>query len=397
MLADDLNMSELAINGGLRVRGKFLPLQIPYLGDEEILSAVATIKSGKLVGDGPKGRELEKMMENYLGLKHAFLVTSGTSALEISMMVAGVGQGDEVILPSFAFVSAANVILRQGARPVFVEIEKDTFNIDPESFLKAITPETKAVIVIHYAGHACRMEEILKIADEHDILVVEDAAHAIGAKYKGSYLGTLGRVGCFSFHQTKNIICGEGGAIVTNNEEIAKKIEIIREKGTNRSSFFRGEIDKYTWVDIGGSYVLSDLLAAILTEQFQKLEAINKMRRRNALALTEKLKGFQNKIILPIEKEYARSNWSLYPIRVKNKGRRNWFIEALKAEGIGAAFHFVPLHSSPYGKNVLGCKEDLLFTEEVSQSLVRLPLFAQMTEGDLDDIARAVKKILPFI
>ncbi|MCK4816211.1 dTDP-4-amino-4,6-dideoxygalactose transaminase [bacterium] len=380
------------------MRENFLSLQIPYLGEEEIRAVVTSMKSMELGGDGPKGRELEKIMENYLGLKYAFLVTSGTSALEISMMVAGVGQGDEVILPSFAFVSAANVVLRQGARPVFVEIEKDTFNIDPESFLKAITPETKAVIVIHYAGHACRMEDILKIADEHDILVVEDAAHAIGAKYNVSYLGTLGRMGCFSFHQTKNIICGEGGAIVTNNEDIAKKIEIIREKGTNRSSFLRGERDKYTWMDIGGSYVLSDLLAAILIEQFQKLEAINKMRRRNALTLTEKLKDFQDKIILPVEKEYAKSNWSLYSIRVKNKERRDWFIEALKAEGIGATFHFIPLHSSPYGKNALGCKEDdLLITEEVSQSLVRLPLFAQMTEGDLDDIARAVKKILPFI
>jgi dTDP-4-amino-4,6-dideoxygalactose transaminase len=391
-------MSKLAINGGQQVRKEFLPLQIPYLGEEEIRAAVTAIKSGEMGGDGPKGRELENMMKDYLGVKHAFLVTSGTSALEISMMAAGVGQEDEVILPSFAFVSAANVILRQGARPIFVEIEKDTFNIDPESFLEAITPETKAVIVIHYAGHACSMEEILKIADEHDILVVEDAAHAIGAKYKESYLGTLGRMGCFSFHQTKNIICGEGGAIVTNNEEIAKKIEIVREKGTDRSSFLRGERDKYTWMDVGGSYVLSDLLAAILIEQFQKLEAINKMARRNALYLTEKLKGFQDKIILPIEKEYTQSNWSLYSIRVKNKEKRDWFIEALKAEGIGATFHFVPLHSSPYGKNALGYKEEYLpITEEVSQSLVRLPLFAQMREGDLENIARAVKKLLPFI
>jgi len=388
----------LAINGGSPVRKAFLPLQAPYLGEEEVRAAVAAIESGMIEGDGPKGKELEKMLGDYLGVSHAFLVTSGTSALEISMMVAGLGPGDEVILPSFAFVSAANAILRQGARPVFVEIDEETFNIDPKSFLKAITPRTRAVIIIHYAGHACRMEEILETAALHDILVIEDAAQAIGAKYKEAYLGALGQMGCFSFHQTKNIICGEGGAIIASDEEIAKRIEIIREKGTNRSSFFRGETDKYTWMDVGSSYVLSDLLAAVLMEQFKKLELINKIRRKNALALTAKLNGFQDKIILPVEKEYAQSNWSLYSIRVKNREKRDWFIEALRAEGIGASFHFVPLHSSPYAKEVLGYKgEALPVTEEVSQSLVRLPLFVLMTERDSDDVAAAVEKISPFI
>lgn len=387
-------MEKLALYGGKPIRKSRLPFYVLSIGQEEINAVVAALGSGHISGNGPIGNLLEKELEEFANCKHALFTSSCSAAIELALMSCDIMPGDEVICPSFTFVSTANAVIQQGAKPVFVEINEDTLNIDPDLIEKAITKKTKAIITVHYAGHACEMKKINELASCYKLKIVEDAAQAIGSYYNGRHLGTIGDVGCISFHGSKNLVCGEGGALLTNNNRIAKKAEIIREKGTNRSAFLRGEVDKYTWISKGSSYVQSDILAAIVREQLKKVNVINRMRAKNAQYLTDQLASLGKVIKLPKVIEGAQTNWHIYAIRVEPKFR-DWMIDALMAEGIQATFHFIPLHSSPYARKHLGYKSgDLPITEKVSKSIIRLPLYPQLKQEDLNDIAIAVKKVI---
>ena len=362
-----------------------IPFCRPFLGLAERLAVLRVLDSGQMGGNGPVCLELETLIENRFGARCALLTSSCSNALEMAAMALNLGPGDEVILPSFSFVTAATSAVRQGARPVFAEIDEKTFNLDPKDAERRITPRTRAIICVHYAGQGCDMDALTVLALRHNLAIIEDAAQGVGAQFNGRFLGTIGSIGCYSFHVTKNIICGEGGAFITNDPAIARKAEIIREKGTDRSRFLRGEVDKYTWVDQGSSFVLSDLLAAVALAQFSRLEEMQELRGRIWWRYQSDLTGLANKgdIILPVIDGRAEPNWHIYAFRVCDAGRRDQVLKQLKERGINATFHFVPLHSSPYGRNVLGYHpEDLPVTERVSASLIRLPIYPDLSQED---------------
>ncbi len=371
-----------------------IPFVKPSLTQTETETILAALTEGAIGGNGKISLKTQAWLANYLQVKQVLLTTSCSHALEMAMMVLGIGPGDEVILPSFAFVTAASAIIRQGARPVFAEIEETTFNIDPVDVQRRITPNTKAIIPVHYAGMGCKMAQLSAIAQAYRLFIIEDAAQSLGATYMGRPLGTHGHIGCYSFHSTKNIVAGEGGAFVTNDETISQKAEIIREKGTNRSQFLRGEVDKYTWVEVGSSYVISDLLAALLYAQLQRLEEITCARQKiwqhyhHAMAEMEAKEW----LIRPVLDPQANHNGHIYAFRmagppVQAAYRRDTLLAYLKKHGIEATFHFVPLHSSPYGQKYLGYKEgDFPVTEQVSTSLIRLPLYPELSPAQVDYI-----------
>ncbi len=372
-----------------------IPLQRPWLGEEEIMAAAEAIRNNHLVGDGLICKRVEVQMRELFGVKHVLLTTSCTHALEMAMIALDVAPGDEVILPSFAFSSCANAIVLRGARPIFAEIDPVTLNLDPDDVRRRITLHTKAVIPVHYAGVGCNMDVFMELAEQHGLFIVEDAAQAVDAKYRGRYLGTIGHIGCYSFHYTKNITCGEGGAFLTNSDEIARKAEIIREKGTNRSAFLRGEVDKYTWVAAGSSYVLSDLLAAVLEAQLAKRGETK--RRHEAIweryyeALTPLAKD--DLLMLPAIPDSCESNYHLFFFRVKSEQQRERVIRQLNAEGIAATFHFIPLHSAPFARAVTCSPHDALeITASASQSLIRLPIYPDLERSDQDRIVQVLKE-----
>lgn len=384
----------LAIDGGHPVRTERLPLSRPWLGEEEASAAAAAVRHGLLTGNGPQGRSVEAAMSRALDGARVLFMNSCTSALEAAVLLAGAGAGDEVVCPSFTFVSTANAICRAGAKPVFVDIDPDTLNVDPAAIERAVTPRTKAAMVVHYAGRACDMSSILAIAARHQFAVIEDAAHGFGGRWQGQLLGTIGDFGCFSFHGTKDIVCGEGGALVCRRDADFRRAEIFREKGTNRAEFLRGEVNKYTWVSQGASLVASDVLAAILEQQLRRLSAILSRKRELALRLARQLAGLGDRAVLPAEWPGIESTWHLYPVLV-DPAVRDRALAALNAEGIGATFHYVPLHDSPFGREQLGYRTgDFPWTEWASSALVRLPLFAAMTDQDLDDVASAANKVI---
>lgn len=374
-----------------------IPFIRPSLGREEIEAAKRILRSGKTGGGGAVTKRVEKQMQALFGTRFALLTTSCTHSIELAMMVLGIGPGDEVICPSFTFVSTANAIVRQGARPVFAEIDQKTLNIAPEDIERKITKFTRAIIPVHYAGIACEMDRIKAICRKHSLFLIEDAAQGVGAKYKDKYLGTIGDIGCYSFHITKNIVCGEGGAFLTQRKGLFRKAEILREKGTNRSQFLRGEVDKYSWIDVGSSYVPSDLLAAVLEQQLKKLEEITRRRR---MIFSRYLAGLRplekmGKIFLPVVPPDCQSNGHIVYFRLRGPGRRDACMNSLRKKGIEASFHYVPLHSSPYGRRVLGYKPgDFPITERVAQSLVRLPIYAGMTKKEQDFVIKAVYGVL---
>ena len=373
---------------------KSIPFHKPLLGDDEACYALEAIRSGAVAGDGPFAKKLEALLEDYLGARHVLLVNSCTSALEMGMMALGIGAGDEVICPSFAFVSAANSILRCGAKPVFCEVEDATLNIDLRHAEGLISERTRAIIPVHYAGIPCDIEGLTDLAARHDLFVVEDAAQALGSRYRGQPVGTAGAVSCFSLHETKNLTCGEGGIFATSDDETAKRAEIIREKGTNRSSFLRGEVDKYTWVSQGSSYVLSDILAAIALAQFEKLEEIVTRRARVARQYCRELADVSNRATLPVVPEDCSPNWHIFYVRV-DRMHRDPILQRLRGKGIGASFHFVPLHSSPFSREALGYSDLCLpVTERVAAEIIRLPIYPQLTESDLEYIVTSFKEIL---
>ena len=367
------------------------------MDDAEAAAAAEAVRRSALTGGGPYGREAEAALGRFLDGARPLLLNSCTSALEAAVLLAGAGAGDEVVLPSFTFVSCANAVVRSGATPVFADIDPVTLNLDPAAVAAAITPRTRAIIVVHYAGRACDMDRILEIARRAGVAVIEDAAHALGARWRGRWLGTIGDYGCFSFHGTKDVVCGEGGALICSREEDRQRAEVLREKGTNRESFLRGDVDKYSWVDTGSSYVLSDVLAAVLAVQLSRLPAILSRKRALAARLSVALSPIADRVLLPGEWPGIESSWHVYPILVPASSR-DQILAALRAENIGAAFHYVPLHDSPYAQRRYGTTPGILpVTEAVSASLVRLPLFAAMSDDDLADVADAAVRVIDSI
>jgi dTDP-4-amino-4,6-dideoxygalactose transaminase len=359
---------------------------------EDVLHSLS--EGGHISGDGKYTKLVQDFFQSKFGARNALMTTSCTSALELATRLLNLKPGDEVIVPSHTFSSTVNPILLAGAKPVFADIEEDSLNIDPIEIRKKITKKTRAIYPVHYGGVSCAMDEIMEIALDHNLKVVEDAAQGVNAKYKGKYLGTIGDFGCYSFHETKNYVCGEGGALLINSDDpmIIERAEIIREKGTNRSKFHRGEVDKYTWVDIGSSYLPSDLLSAFLYAQLEKLDEIQKMRMNVWNAYYSALKSFddEGKIRLPIVPDYAEHNAHLFYILFNDEKTRDRKMNQLKEKGIHAVFHYVPLHSSPVGQRLGYRKDDLPVTEMISGRLLRLPMFAGIKKDEWEFIKKNV-------
>ncbi len=350
------------------------------------------IASGHMCGDGPFSKRAQALIEETSGARRALLTTSCTAALEMSALLCDLGPGDEVILPSYTFVSTANAITLRGARPVFVDIRPDTLNLDEALIEAAITPRTRAIWPVHYAGVACEMDTILAIARSHDLVVVEDAAQGVFASYKGRALGTLGDLGCYSFHETKNISCGEGGALLVNNDRYAQRAEILREKGTNRSLFLRGQVDKYTWVDVGSSYVPADILAAYLLGQLESGRRITERRGELCGAYARLLAPLAERGILrlPVVSDGCVGNHHMFQVITSDASQRTALMEHLRSAGYMATFHYVPLHTSPVGQSFGWREGSLPVTEDLSARLLRLPLYYDMSDTDVLAVAGAV-------
>jgi len=371
-----------------------IPFNKPFTIADELANIASAVRQGHIAGDGPYTHRCHEWLERNLTARKALLTHSCTAALEMSAILCDLAPGDEVILPSFTFVSTANAFVLRGAVPVFVDIRRDTLNIDERLIENAITPRTRAIVPVHYAGVACEMDVIMQIAERHGLVVAEDAAQAILAEYKGRKLGAIGHLGCLSFHETKNVISGEGGALLVNDERFVERAEIVREKGTNRSKFFRGEVDKYTWVDIGSSYLPSELIGAFLWAQLEHAVEIIAKRRalcaqyRAGLAELEE----SGHVALPQPApDGINPNGHMFYVLTRDLVERTALIEHLRARGIYAVFHYVPLHSSPAGRRFGRASGELAVTDEVSSRLVRLPLYYELTESDVEQVVDAVK------
>jgi dTDP-4-amino-4,6-dideoxygalactose transaminase len=333
-------------------------------------------------------------LEGELGVPKALLTTSCTHALEMAALLLNLKPGDEVIVPSFTFVSTVNAFVLRGARPVFIDIRPDTFNLDEALLEAAITPTTKAIVVVHYAGVGCEMNKILEIADRFGIPVVEDNAHGLFGKYRGKYLGTFGCMATQSFHETKNFSCGEGGALLVNDPQYSARAEVLREKGTNRGRFFRGQVDKYTWVDIGSSYLLSDILAAILFAQLEVRHAIQGRRRTLWNHYLEGLRDWADEqgVRMPIIPAYCEQTFHMFYLLLPNLDTREEFIGYLKRHEILSVFHYVPLHLSDMGRQFGGYEGQCPVTERVSDQLVRLPLYSGLTDSDQNRVIDTIRR-----
>ena len=371
-----------------------IPFNKPtYVGKEsKYFSQV--LNNGHVTGDGEYTQKSCQLLEKKLDVSKVLLTTSCTHALEMAAILLDLKQGDEVIVPSFTFVSTVNAFVLRGASPVFIDIRPDTLNLNESHLEGLITEKTRAIVVVHYAGVACEMDAIMEIANRHNIPVIEDNAHGLFAKYKGRYLGTFGDMATQSFHGTKNFTCGEGGAIILNKEKYIERAEIIREKGTNRSKFFRGQVDKYTWVDVGSSYLPSDLLAAVLYAQLEARDEIQGARKLIWNRYHESLKawGGDNDIQLPYVPEYMEQAYHMFYLIFPSLEVRKAVIDHLKSNGISAVFHYLPLHNSPMGKKYGGIDGMCPLTEQVSDTLLRLPFYTNMTDAEQNKVIKALLK-----
>lgn len=372
---------------------KAIPFNIPpYVGTELRYVTEAVEDNRKICGDGPFTKRCQAWMEERFGAERVLLTTSGTTALEMAAMLCDLKPGDEVILPSYTFSSTATAFLQQGASLVFVDILPGTKNIDPRAIEAAITSRTRVVVPVHYAGVACDMDEIMQIARERNLLVVEDAAQGVTSSYKGKALGTIGDFGCYSFHETKNYSMGEGGAICVNNPAYRERAEIIREKGTNRSNFLRGQVDKYTWVDKGSSFLPSDMNAAYLWGQLEAVDKIYQNRMDTWRFYHEAIRPLAERglIELPEVPDCCIQNAHMYYVLLPDLEKRIKFMDHLKSAGVGTAFHYVPLHSAPAGLKYGRFSGEDMFTTQVYERLVRLPLFYGMANDDRQRVVDAV-------
>ncbi len=370
-----------------------IPFNVPpCVGTEsEYINDVISIR--KISGDGKYTGLCSEWLEKRFMVPKALLTTSCTHALEMAAILSNIQPGDEVIMPSYTFVSTADAFVLRGAKIVFVDIRPDTMNIDEKLIEHAVTKKTRAIVVVHYAGVGCEMDTILDIARRHNLAVIEDAAQGVTSEYKCQPLGTIGDYGCYSFHETKNYSMGEGGAIVIKNEDMIEPAEIIREKGTNRSKFFRGEIDKYTWVDVGSSYLPSELNAAYLYAQLESADDIYKDRLNTWNTYYRELKDLENKerIQLPIIPSECKHNAHMFYIKVRDLAERTELLKYLKQKGIGAVFHYVPLHSAPAGRRFGRFDGEDIYTTTESNRLLRLPLYFKMKEEDLSTVISEIK------
>lgn len=369
-----------------------LPFNKPFIIENELNYIKDAVDKGILRGDGIYTKKCHELLEEKLGCKKALLTHSCTAALEMAAILLDIKADDEIIMPSYTFVSTANAFVLRGGVPVFVDIRPDTLNIDENLIEAAITDRTKAICVVHYAGVSCEMDKILEIAKKHNLYVVEDAAQALSSTYKGKQLGTIGDLACFSFHETKNVISGEGGALIINNEKFIERAEIIREKGTNRSKFFRGQVDKYTWVDIGSSFLPSDMIAAFLYSQLENIDKINKKRLEIWHKYDEFFKQYDNIIRRPIVPYDCKHNAHMYYILFKNLDVRTKFIDFMKQNQVGTVFHYIPLHSSPAGVKYCRTFGNMDVTNNISDTLARLPMFYELDDNMLSDIFDKISK-----
>ncbi len=359
-----------------------IPFNKPYLTGNEITNISHAHENGQLAGDGFFTKKCQSWIEEQTGCHKALLTHSCTAALEMAALLVDIKPGDEVIMPSYTFVSTANAFVLRGATPVFVDIRSDTLNIDESKIEAAITHRTRVIVPVHYAGVACDMTAIMSIARKHNLIVIEDAAQGVLANYRTRPLGSIGHFGAYSFHETKNIISGEGGALLINDPSFIERAEIIREKGTNRSNFYRGYVDKYTWVDIGSSYLPGEIIAAFLWSQIEEANSITSRRLKlweqyhSAFIELEKC----DRIRRPIVPKYCSHNAHMYYLLLRDLNDRTTFIDSLKAKGINCVFHYVPLHSSPYGLKNCRQSDDLSTTTNLSSRIVRLPLWLGLEE-----------------
>lgn len=372
-----------------------IPFNKPPLTGNEEQYVLQAMKSSKISGDGEFTKKCQSWFEDKLQCKKALLTTSCTHALEMAAILLDIKDGDEVIMPSYTFVSTANAFVLRGAKIIFVDIRPDTMNIDENLIEQAITDKTKVIVPVHYAGVACEMDTIMDIANRHNLLVVEDAAQGMMSSYKGKALGTIGHLGTFSFHETKNYTsAGEGGLLIINDEQFINRAEIVREKGTNRSQFFRGMVDKYSWVDIGSSYLMNDVSAAYLWGQLEKVNEINSNRLESWKIYYDRLKSLEDEgfLELPVITEICEHNGHMFYIKVKDLETRTKFLKYLTSKYINAVFHYIPLHNSKAGK-MFGrfSGVDKLTTIE-SERLVRLPMYYNIVENDIKNIVFSIKE-----
>lgn len=364
----------------------------PYCGTEERYIAEA-IRGGKICGDGPFTKQCNAWLEERFSAQKVLLTTSGTTALDMAFLLCGLRPGDEVILPSFTFSSTATAAVLAGAKLVFVDVRPDTMNIDETKIEAAITDRTRVITVMHYAGVACEMDAVMDIARRHGLLVVEDAAQAVMSTYKGRALGTIGDLGCYSFHETKNYSMGEGGALVINRPQYNERAEILREKGTNRAKFFRGQVDKYTWVDFGDSYLPSELNAAYLWAQLEHADEINQNRLDTWKRYYETFQPLaqEGKLELPVIPEDCAHNAHMFYIKLRDLEERTAFISHMKSKGVSCVFHYVPLHSAPAGLKFGRFHGEDVYTTKESERLVRLPLYYGLSAEDVSAVTAAAR------
>lgn len=370
----------------------------PYTGNEDQY-VIAAMRSNKISGDGPFGKRCQEWFEDRIGCRKALLTPSCTHALEMAAILIDIQPGDEIIMPSYTFVSTANAFVLRGARIVFVDIRPDTMNIDENLIEAAITQKTKAIVPVHYAGVACEMDVIMDIAKRHHLYVIEDAAQGMMSTYKGRALGTIGHLGAYSFHETKNYTSGgEGGLLIINDEQFSKRAEIIREKGTNRSQFFRGMVDKYSWVDVGSSYLPSDIQAAYLFGQLEKVDEIKEKRMNIWKKYNSNLKSLVDNgaIEVPFVPQDCVQNAHMFFIKLKNLDIRTRFLKYLNAQGVGAVFHYIPLHSAVAGENFSRFSGLDKYTTKESERLVRLPLWYGLTSEQQNEILLKIKDFCEF-
>lgn len=371
-----------------------IPFNVPYLVGRESELLADALKRRHFSGDGYYTHRATELIERITGTPAVLLTTSCTHALELSALLLDIEPGDEVILPSFTFVSTVNAFVLRGATPVFVDVRADTLNIDERLVEQAITSRTRAIVVVHYGGVACEMDEIMGIAAEHGVVVVEDNAHGFGGTYRGRNLGSIGALATLSFHETKNVQCGEGGALLINDPTLSVRAEILREKGTNRSQFLRGEVDKYTWVDVGSSYLSADLLAAFLTAQLEAFDSIQEQRMAVWRRYSELLDDWavDNRATTTSDLPDRTHPAHLFAIVHQDLPTRQRFIDHMAHGGVKSTFHYVPLHSSPAGRRLVG-DVSLPVTDAVADGLVRLPIYPDLTVAEVDQV---VKRALAF-
>src|ERR1051325_7599236 len=374
--------------------GHSIPFNRSSLLGRELEYITQAMSVGQIAGDQAFSKKCHALLEQTLGARKALVTTSCTHALEMAALLLDLKAGDEVIVPSFTFVSTANAFALRGARIVFADIRPDTLNLDETRLEALITPRTRAVVPVHYAGVGCEMEAILSIAGRHQVVVVEDNAHGLFGKHRGRWLGTFGQLATQSFHETKNISCGEGGALLINDARYIERAEIVREKGTNRSRFFRGQVDKYTWVDIGSSYLMSDVLAAFLYGQLEVWPTIQNRRQQIWERYDAALREWAEPRVIrcPTVPAHCEQAWHMYHLLLPSLEQRQAFIAHLKARGILSVFHYLPLHLSPMGRTFGGKPGDCPVTEQMSDRLVRLPFYNDLSEGDQERIVAALKE-----